>query len=334
MQLRFLKGFTLIELLVVIAIISLLAALLIPAVQSVREAARRTQCKSNLKQIGLAIHNYVSAHRVFPFGVGADGDKDVATLTSPLNRRYSTHSQLLPFLDYGNVYHLITFNVPPFYPDTTNDPSIVTGTGPNEAAAQVRIPVFICPSDAEWLRQPWGPNNYRACSGNTWEGRVSNGVFGQSTAKSFASISDGTSTTAAFSERITGDDNKVAIDIERDLFGLPAPWTESSFQEWCSQLSRSEASTLQIQDVSGGMTWLEGNMNWTRYNHLLTPGKPSCKNDLTWNGVAMTANSQHSGGVNLLLCDGAVRFVNENIDTTAWKALGSMANGDPTGELW
>ncbi len=320
-------GFTLIEVLVVIAVVGTLVALLLPAVQSAREAARRTQCRSHLRQIGLAMQNYLSAHRVFPFGVGADKDGSVATTTSSDSRRYSAHSQLLPFLDQTAVYNQIDFRVDPFDPDTTNDPVTLDQVGTNRNAAQSLISVFICPSDLQRMQRPWGQNNYRTSSGNTWDGRKGNGVFSQNSATRPANISDGMSNTAAFSERVRGDDDKLTVDLEGDLFGSSAPWNQNTFANWCRNLTPDAAATLAVQDVNGGMTWLEGNMNWTRYNHLLTPGSPSCKGDLTWNGVAMSANSRHAGGVHLLLCDGSVRSASYGIDETTWRSLGSI-NGN------
>ncbi|HID76809.1 MAG TPA: DUF1559 domain-containing protein [Planctomycetaceae bacterium] len=318
-------GLTLIELLVVVTIIGMLMALLLPAVQSAREAGRRMQCANNLKQIGLALANYQSAYTVYPFGCGADSDRPGRpTYTSPGNRRYSLHSQILPYLELNEVYELIDFTYPPFYPDTTGDPKTVTGRGPNEDAAQMTIPVFLCPSDHKGQNRPWGPNNYRSCNGSNWSGRKGDGLFGQGTAIRPADVRDGLSYTAAFCERVLGDDDKEAVDMEGDLFSLPAPWTEETFRRWCAQLGPLEAASL-YHDANGGMTWLEGNMNWTRYNHMLPPGLPSCKNGITWNGVAMTANSRHYGGVNLLLGDGSVRFVSNQVEPSVWRALGTIA---------
>ncbi len=326
------RAFTLIELLVVLAVIGLLIALLLPAVQSVREAARRNSCRSNMRQIGLALHNYESSHRVFPFGVGADCDTTVATLTAECSRRYSAQSQLLPCLDADNVYRQIDFRVQPFYPDTTGNPRMVTGSGPNENAAQQIIPVFICPSDINRLQRPWGTINYRACAGSSWSGRGGNGLFSQNSAVKPGDITDGASNTAAFSERIRGDDDDGAVDLDSDLFGLAAPWTQETLKSWCQLLTPAEAATLNVQDSNGGMSWLEGNMNWTRYNHVLPPFESSCKGDLTWNGVIMTANSRHGRVVNVLMADGAVRTIGENIDNVVWSALGSM-NGGETVEI-
>ncbi len=324
-------GFTIIELIAVVAIVGLLVAMLAPAVQSARDAARRMQCAGNLRQIGLALANYESVCRVFPFGVGADSDGSETTITSVNSRRFALHTQILPYLDQRAVYDLLNFSVEPFYPDTTGDPQVVTGNGPNESAAQTQIPLLLCPADFDRLGRPWGPNNYRSCNGSSWAGRAGDGMFGQITSIGPKDVRDGLSNTAAFSERIRGEDVQLPIDLHADLFGLPAPWTETTFRNWCDQLTYAQAAAAPIRNSNGGMTWLEGNMNWTRYNHVLTPGRPSCKNDLTWNGAAMTADSRHAGGVNLLLGDGATRFVSEQINPLVWRALASIAGNEAIG---
>ncbi|MFH1922488.1 MAG: DUF1559 domain-containing protein [Planctomycetota bacterium] len=321
-------GFTLVELLVVITIIGILVGLLLPAVQMAREAGRRTRCTNNLKQIGIALTAYQGVYGVYPFGVGLGPAGPVDAFVSPLTRRFSLHSQLLPYVEQNNVYELLDFSVAPFFPDASGDPAIVTGNRPNEEAAQVTVPIFLCPSDSNRLNRPWGPNNYRSCNGSSWSGRAGNGMFGQATAIRPADVRDGLSNSAAFSERVLGDDDDGHVDLDSDLFGLQAPWTEETLRDWCLELTEAEAATLVIHDSNGGMTWLEGNMNWTRYNHLLPPGRQSCKGFLTWNGVAMTANSHHPQGVHLLLGDGSVRFVAETVDVDVWHALGTIAGGE------
>lgn len=322
------RGITLIELLVVVAIIGVLVGLTVPAVQMAREAARRLQCTNNLKQMAVALGTYQSTFRVYPFGVGMGPLGPVDAFASPTARRFSLHSQLLPYIEQNNVYEMLDFSEAPFFPDTTGDPRAVMAAGPSQDAAQVTIPTFLCPSDSNRLRRPWGPNNYRSCNGSTWSGRAGDGLFGQATAIRPADVQDGLSNSAAVSERILGDDDDAHVDMDSDLFGLDSPWTESTLRAWCLALTEAEASTLSIHDSNGGMTWLEGNMNWSRYNHLLPPGLPSCKGWMTWNGVAMTANSRHPGGVNLALGDASVRFVAETIDADVWRALGSIAGGE------
>jgi prepilin-type N-terminal cleavage/methylation domain-containing protein len=324
-------GFTLVELLVVIAIIALLIGLLLPAVQAAKEASRRASCLNNLKQIGLALHAYHTTNDMLPFGVGADDDKTLATVGTLNARRYSCQSQLLPYLDQAPLFNSINFLVAPFYPMYSGLAPPDGGWDVNGTAALTVVNVFLCPSDEDRLEQPWGHNNYRSCNGSTWSGRAGNGMFGQISRTRFADITDGLSNTASFCERIKGTGDSTVYDPLADLYSNPGAWTQDTFRQWCASLSEAQAVTL-YHDIDGGQNWLEGNMNWTRYNHVLPPGYPSCKNGLTWNGVAMTATSAHPGGVNLLLGDGSTRFVKSSINATVWSALGTMNGNEVIGD--
>lgn len=325
------RAFTLLELLVVVAVIGVLAALLIPAVQRAREAAKRIQCQNNLKQLGIGLANYQSSCGVYPFGVGADADKLLPTYASTGNRRFSLHSQLLPYIEKSALFNQINFNVSPFYPDATGDPIAFTGQGPNETVAQVWVDVFVCPSDFNRMTsRPWGQVNYRSCNGGSWSGRMGDGLFGQSSQVRPGDVRDGLSNTAAMSERLRGHDDFERVDFASDQFRLAAPWTEATFRTWCAELTDAEAAALPSHPTSAtlGLTWLEGNMSWTRYNHLLRPGHKSCINGATWNGAAMTASSRHDGVVGLLLGDGSVRFVKYAVDPVVWKGLGTIAGNE------
>ena len=319
------RGMTLVEVVVVIGIIGILMAILFPAVQSVRGRVRQSQCSNNLRQIGLALSHYTSQFGRFPFGVGVDSGS--VTYTSAANRRYSTHSQLLPFLEQQSLYEQIDFTVRPFYPDLSGDPDRVTGMGPNEPVAQTRVPVFLCPSDGNRLGRPWAPNSYRSCSGSDWDPRQGNGLFSQRVMRRPAEALDGLSHVAAFSERIIGDGTDAEVEMVSDLFADGEEWTEDELTRWCADLTADRAEELPVQDSNGGMTWLEGNMNWTRYNHVLAPGQPSCKNRITWAGTIMSASSRHPGGVQVLLAGGAVRLVGEEVDLETWRALGNRNSG-------
>lgn len=320
------RGVTLLELLVVIAIIALLVSLLLPAVQRMREASRQLVCKSNLKQIGLALHNYEEAHRVLPFGVGGDMDGSKGGAEA---RRYSCHSQLLPFLDQADVYSRIDFNIAPFEPYYSAQTGPNGEYGPNGGAAMVKIPVFICPSDLDRMPFIWGRNNYRSCTGSDWGGKYSNGMFNQISSTRLTDVQDGLSTTAMFSERRKGTGDPKKTDPFSDLYDISNLLTESQFTWNCRWFDPNVASGYSSRDYDSGQTWLEGNMNWTRYNHLLSPNTVGCKNGVTWDGVSMPASSLHVGGVNILMGDGSVRFISENVSLDVWRAIGTM-NGRET----
>jgi prepilin-type N-terminal cleavage/methylation domain-containing protein len=325
------RAFTLIELLVSVAIIGVLIGFLLPAVQRAREAARRIGCQANLRQIGIALGQYEQAAGVFPFGVGADADKVVSQIASPGNRRYSLHSQILPYIEQSALFNQINFYVQPFAPDQTGDPTLVTGDGPNETVAQIALAAFLCPSDSDRMpSRPWGKTNYRSCNGGSWSGRAGDGMFGQYTRIRPANVTDGLSNTAACSERLRGHDDYLNVDFDADLFRNAAPWTETTFRAWCLELGNIEATSLphHPSEANSGMNWLEGNMTWTRYNHLLPPGSKSCANGLTWDGVAMTANSRHDKIVGLLLGDGSVRVVKYSVDPRVWRGLATISGGE------
>ena len=169
------RGFTLIELLVVIAIIAILMALLLPAVQQAREAARRSQCKNNLKQIGLALHNYLDTAKCFPFATGGTGN------------RYSALSQLLPQLDQGPLFKKIDFK------------QLITAPA-NVTAGLTVLPQFLCPSDLQNpLPASGGATNYNPNKGSSvlWQDPAGDGVIYHFSSTKIADIKDGTSQTAA-----------------------------------------------------------------------------------------------------------------------------------------
>jgi prepilin-type N-terminal cleavage/methylation domain-containing protein len=164
------SGFTLIELLVVIAIIAVLIALLLPAVQAAREAARRAQCINNLKQIGLALQNYHDVFLCFPFGKGPD--YMAIDPNAPVYARWSTQSQILPFLEQKPLFDSINFSLPPDVPDLGGGgmgdmmPAYTSPNSANSTAVRVRISAFICPSDAGGVAGWSGDTSYSANEGS------------------------------------------------------------------------------------------------------------------------------------------------------------------------
>ena len=322
-------GLSLIEVLVVIAIIGILIALLLPAVQSARETSRRATCLGNLRQIGIALHNYHDSHSVLPFGVGWDSHPNSGNIGDANDRRYSCHSLLLPYLEQRPTYELIDFNIAPFLPYFSAQTGPNGEKGPNGAAAMTRIRVFVCPTDLDQMPFIWGRNNYRSCNGNTWSGRNGNGMFGQISSVRFGDVTDGLSQTAMFCERNKGTGSPNQKDPSSDVYNMPNVWTEVDFRNECQQLDWQNSANYTTRDYDGGQTWLEGNMNWTRYNHCLPPNSLSCKNGTTWDGNVMSASSRHGPGVNLLLGDGSGRFVSNTVDVNVWRAIGSINGSEP-----
>ena len=314
------RGFTLIELLVVIAIIAVLIALLLPAIQQAREAARRTQCKNNLKQIGLAIHNYEATHSVFPPG----------RLGFPMV--FSAQAHILPFLDGGTLYYLIDFDTKPNF-GTPASPMTR-----NEIAARKQIPSYLCPSDFGSVPgSDFGVTNYAAVAGsgvglsnsiNTGDGVM----FSRSSVR-FADVADGLSNTACFGEQTLG----VGGNPSSPGGGPPAK-PEGEVLELTGATPTTAAACVvgAAGTWSGlrGAKWMNGHYGDTLYNHFLPPNAKrfDCGN-ASHNYGLTAARSRHVGGVHIALCDGSVRFVSENINLALWQALATRFGGEVVGEF-
>jgi prepilin-type N-terminal cleavage/methylation domain-containing protein/prepilin-type processing-associated H-X9-DG protein len=302
------RGFTLVELLVVIAIIGILVSLLLPAVQAAREAARRTECNNNLKQIGLSIHHYHDAMKAFPPGrfQGFPG------------KPYGTHSLILPYMEQENVYKSIDFSVPW---DHAN----------NAVPRATKISTFRCPSTyGTPVPNGWAPNNYHGCEGNRLDKAQStgaNGVFFNNSEIYMADIIDGTSNTLAFSERLTGDFSNAIATEESDLFAPgTSPATPDDGMNTCQSIDYTDL-TYQSQSKSGGV-WLAGAPdNFLGIQTISPPNFRSCVYPPAKS--VLTAGSGHPGGVNALRCDGSVSFIPDTIALNVWRAFGSRNGREP-----
>ena len=313
-------AFTLIELLVVIAIIAVLIGLLLPAVQKVREAAARMSCQNNLKQIGLALHSYHDSNNAFP-----------RSRTPVNNTSFSAQSQVLPYIEQENARRLIDFTV------AWNAPG-------NAAALAVRIKTFVCPSDdVSAVPAAYGPNSYRANEGTIlamWQGPsdaagVNNalppndGPFFCNVPYRFADITDGTSNTAAFSEHVSGDYSQTTGSVRKDTFRPGTyPATADQAVADCNAVDPTDLTKQGYSDVGG--PWLYGYHSTTSYWHIPPPNGRSCMYPPS--RIATSANSNHTGGVNVVLCDGSVRFVRDSIQMVTWRALGTRAGNEVVGD--
>jgi prepilin-type N-terminal cleavage/methylation domain-containing protein/prepilin-type processing-associated H-X9-DG protein len=346
------RGFTLIELLVVIAIIAVLIALLLPAVQAAREAARRSQCVSNMKQIGLGVMNYESAIGCLPWG---------ETPHTGGNSSPSCFCLMLGQLEQQALYNAVNFA------RGGNGPTLWNSIDPFNQTIQItKIAVFLCPSDPSRINfsarntATPGNTNYQSNAGadaNAFlTGTVSTGGPGSTNIFSgpfpsycplvkLSSISDGTSNTVGFSELVTGqgayaggyDQLRPSSSFANTkatasgASGTPSPQTDYNNCIATGGITPSNVLASTGGDWPVGAAWWWGRSGQTRYNHVMTPNTYNCSfggDNSDSDDDALTASSRHPGIVNALFLDGSVRAIKSSVNRNTWWALSTMAGGE------
>ncbi len=345
---RALAGFTLVELLVVIAIIGVLVALLLPAVQAAREAARRTQCTNNLKQLGIGIHNFHDTNNKFPFNYQLVGPNAWEAL--------SAHYFILPFIEQQTVFQ--QFRIP-----TTALPGQSTGAGAVGDSAMwsfdyngpmnVELKVFKCPSATHRATRSvgWGgPGcNYGWSTGSrtevVWAGQNLNGLIAYQNERGMRDATDGLSNTLLASEFLGGTGvNSGAATYPFDIFyGGDGPFTSVVNKDFPTQAELDAIGTAAKALSGGGFRGNNGG-NWAWYaaghSTLNTSAPPNWRFPSAggnccpggahdWSNAVLPARSMHPNGVNAVMGDGSVRFVTNTIDLLTWQRVGNRSDGQP-----
>ena len=341
------RGFTLIELLVVIAIIAVLIALLLPAVQAAREAARRAQCTNNLKQLGIALHNYHSSLDCFPVGFLYPKANQVYPGVPALHYRWSVLAQLSPYLEQTSVYNALNVSWP-----IAAGPGSVLGTPPwtpfpaNTTVMAAKVAFFLCPSDGAAPPSThssgltYGPSNYQFCTGDGSPGTANpgdagvsvpaNGAFVLGPAQSIATILDGSSNTVAGSEQLLGPAAGGASS-QSTASPLPADVRRAAAIGTTPLPADGLCAHPTGWRLDKGYGWWDGDYRTTLYNHMLPPNAKAFD---CWqaspphNPAIKTARSNHPGGVNVLYCDGHVGFVKDSVNVATWRALATRNRGE------
>jgi prepilin-type N-terminal cleavage/methylation domain-containing protein/prepilin-type processing-associated H-X9-DG protein len=351
------RAFTLIELLVVIAIIAVLIALLLPAVQAAREAARRVQCVNNLKQIGLAMHNYHSSNDVFPLGVS-----NYQPVSSFHWDNWSCHAMMMGFLELQALYNASNFQV-----GNNNGTNFYI----NSTVTLARVNIFLCPSDPNAGVGGQNVGNVNTSNDNSYSGSIgtttiaamsgsnnnllmsqsSTGMFWYYRSYGIRDAIDGTSNTIAFAEGLVGRPGNATNGYRGTAVlsaggvtsqqGPSGAQMQDAWQNPASVLAGMQACTARFNAGSSlnswrGIYWEVGAPGQTLFNTIVTPNSTqhkwsACRPDGGgWPDEAIFSNasSLHPGGVNVLMADASCKFIKDSINQNTWWSLGTRAGGE------
>ncbi len=328
-------GFTILELLVVIAIVGVLSAMLLPAVQAAREAARQTHCRNNLRQLAIAMHTHEDSKGHFP-GLPATSQSG-----------FSVQAMLLPFIEQANLQDLIDFTQP-----------LMLGSGGSQSLnpahqvpAETVVPLFLCVTDGRTavftgystaVGQSFAGTNYVICTGSGVDTKydtraVTDGMFWWGSKTGFGHLKDGASNTIFFSETLLGlghtttgprPNNRRRQMAQYGGGGMGAPGQGFVTAPGHNPDLATAAAAVTTWNGFRGGAWIWGREHTTSFNTYAPPNDLSpdvMKNGFGW----YAARSQHPKGANIALADGSVRFVPDDIDLTTWRALGTRAGGEP-----
>jgi prepilin-type N-terminal cleavage/methylation domain-containing protein/prepilin-type processing-associated H-X9-DG protein len=305
------RALTLIELMVVLTVIGIVAALTLPAIQSARESARRSECANRLRQIGLALNSYQSSVGSFPHG--SNGGK-----------AHSIFTMLLPYLEQKPLYDAYNF-------EASHDPGTPDAPLPNRTVTLTTLSSLLCPSEGT---TDYGGEGCVSYAGNRGWGytrfdHLDNGAFTIPPAPPVTpgGFTDGLSQTASLSEWVVVVGSR-RIPANGAVFHLPQRLSDpdeiDEFVEQCRSLDPTTADTI----VGKGYGWTNGNFQHTLYNHLIGVNDRSCSNAGLTLHSAWTSGSWHPGGAHVLFADGHVRFVSDGIDLMIWRAMGTRNGGE------